>query len=204
MSDQPQALPHPVRLGGSRLARALLRLVGWELVFDGMPARQGVLIMYPHTSNWDFPLAMLAKWGIGIPVSFWTKESLFRFPLFGRWLRWIGAVPVRRGAPQGQVVDMVERMRAAREADAWLWLGVSPEGTRGRTEGWRSGFYRVATGADVPLALGFFDYASRRIGVAGSLRLTGRPEADLPAIATLLAQGRGKRPDQAAPIRFKP
>ena len=92
-----------MQLRGSALARAVLRLAGWRVAFDGLPARQGVVIVYPHTSNWDFVIGVLAKWGIGIPVAFWGKDSLFRVPLFGRWLRWLGGMPVDRGAPQGAV-----------------------------------------------------------------------------------------------------
>ena len=69
-----------MRLRGSAPARALLRLGGWRVAFDGLPARQGVVIVYPHTSNWDFVVGLLAKWSIGIPVSFWAKASLFRVP----------------------------------------------------------------------------------------------------------------------------
>ena len=88
-----------------------------------------------------------------MPVFFWGKDTLFDVPVFGRWLRWIGGIPVDRHAPQGAVRDMVERMRQARERDEYLWLALSPEGTRARREGWRSGFYRVAVDADVPVAL---------------------------------------------------
>jgi len=194
----------PVQLRGSRLARAVLGLLGWTVVFDGLPARQGVLVLYPHTSNWDFPIAMLAKWSIGIEVRFWGKDTLFDIPLFGRWLRWLGGVPVHRHAPKGMVGEMVERMQAARQAGEFLWLALSPEGTRRRTEGWRSGFYQVATRADVPLALAFVDYPSRRIGLDSCLHLSGDAQRDISAIAQRLAHHRGKRPEQAGPIRWIP
>ena len=78
----PVLLPErAVQLHGSRVARALLQLAGWRVVFDGLPARQGVLIVYPHTSNWDFVVGVLAKWCVGIPVTFWGKDSLFRLAL---------------------------------------------------------------------------------------------------------------------------
>ena len=73
-----------MQLLGSALARGLLRAAGWRVVFDGLPAAQGVAIVYPHTSNWDFVVGILAKWAIGIPVTFWGKDSLFRVPVFGR------------------------------------------------------------------------------------------------------------------------
>ena len=203
----PERLPveldeRPVQLRGSRLALALLRLAGWQLDFDGLPARQGVLVVYPHTSNWDFPVGMLAKWAMGFPAAFWGKDSLFRIPLFGRWLSWIGGVPVDRNAPGGIVADMVQRLRTARERDGFYWLVLAPEGTRSWRPAWRSGFYRVTVGADVPLGLAHIDYARRRIGVHSCLRLCGEVEADMAEIARRLGPARGYRPEQAAPIRL--
>ncbi len=199
----PQELvARPVQLRGSRLARALLRLAGWRLQFDGLPARQGVIVVYPHTSNWDFVVGVLAKWGIGIPVVFWGKDSLFRVPLLGRWLRAIGGVPVDRRAPGGIVGDMVRRMRAARERDEFLWLALAPEGTRAHTGAWRSGFYRVAVDAGVPLALAHLDFLRRSVGVRACLRLTGDPVADMAAIAHSYDGVQGYRPALASPIRL--
>ncbi len=193
----------PVQLPGSALARALLRLAGWRVVFDGLPGRQGVVIIYPHTSNWDFVVGVLAKWSIGIPVVFWGKDSLFRVPLFGRWLRHLGGVPVDRHNPQGAVASMVDSLRRARESGAFRWLALAPEGTRRRTEHWRSGFYQVAVQAGVPLGLAYFDFPRREVGLAGYLQLGGDPARDLPAIAARLAHHRGRRAEWAAPIRLK-
>lgn len=192
----------PVQLKGSRIARTILRLAGWRVDFDGLPAGQGVIAVYPHTSNWDFLIGILAKWAIGIPVAFWGKDSLFRIPLFGAWLRWVGGVPVDRRSPRGVVGDMVERMTAARARGDFLWLALAPEGTRSRVPGWRSGFYHVAVGAGVPLGLAHFDYASRRIGVSTFLQLSGRPELDMAVIAEAVGWARGYRPELAAPIRL--
>jgi 1-acyl-sn-glycerol-3-phosphate acyltransferase len=145
---------------------------------------------------------MLAKWGIGIAVTFWGKDSLFRVPLFGRWLRWVGGVPVLRHTRQGAVGDMIERMAQAKGAGRFLWQALAPEGTRSAGGGWRSGFYQVATGADVPVALVVLDFAARRVGIVSCLHLCGHPDADMAAIAQRLADCRGARPDQAAPIRL--
>lgn len=202
-ADPLELTARPVQLRGSRLARGLLRLAGWRLVFDGLPARQGVLIVYPHTSNWDFIVGILAKWSMGIPVLFWGKASLFDVPGFGRWLRWLGGVPVDRVQPQGAVLAMVARMQQARERDEFLWLVLAPEGTRRRGESWRSGFYRVAVGADVPVGLGYLDFAQRAVGLDGFLQLGGEPGRDLEAIAARLGHHRGRRPECAAPIRLK-
>lgn len=207
---QPPAAPapeemtaRPVQLRGSRIARALLRLMGWRLDFDGLPGMQGVLIVYPHTSNWDFLVGILAKWGLGLRVSFWGKSSLFKVPLFGPWLRWVGGVPVDRGARHGMVGDMVQRMRAARDRREFMWLALAPEGTRAWAPGWRSGFYQVAVGAGVPLGLVHLDWGRRRAGVHSFLQLCGQPEADMAEIERRLGTARGCRPQLAAPIRLQ-
>ena len=136
-SDFPR--PYPVQFKGSVLARWVLRLFGWTLQFDGLPSRQGVLVFYPHTSNWDFVLAMLAKSAIGMPARFWAKDSLFRIPLFGAWLRWLGGVPVMRHSKRGTVGEVVDRMAESRQRYEFFWLALAPEGTRSRADGWRSG-----------------------------------------------------------------
>lgn len=191
----------PVQLRGSRLARLVLGLLGWKLLFDGLPARQGVIVVYPHTSNWDFPIGMLAKWGLGLQATFWGKESLFKVPLFGRWLRWLGGVPVVRNAPQGVVGQMIAVMAQARAKDRFLWLALAPEGTRSRAEGWRSGFYRIAQHADVPVALVVLDYAHRQVGFDSFWRVSGHMEADFEVFAERFAHCRGLRPHLAGPVR---
>lgn len=190
-----------VQLRGSRLARLVLRLIGWKLLYDGLPARQGVIAVYPHTSNWDFPIGLLAKWAVGLPATWWAKESLFAVPGFSHWLRWLGGVPVVRDAPQGAVTHMIELMGAAREQDRFLWLALAPEGTRSRAKGWRSGFYRIAENAEVPVALVVLDYGRRRVGFDSFWRVSGRIEADFGVFAERLAPCRGRRPGLAAPVR---
>jgi 1-acyl-sn-glycerol-3-phosphate acyltransferase len=204
-SNGPRELrERPVQLRGSALARALLRLAGWRLDFDGLAAKQGVIVVYPHTSNWDFIVGLLAKWGIGLKVQFWGKDSLFRVPLLGRWMRWLGGVPVDRRSPQGTVSAMVEQMRSARAHGHLCWLALSPEGTRSLTAGWRSGFYRVATGAQVPLALVRLDYGARCVGFDSFWQLSGDQAADFAMFAQRLDSSRGLRPELAAPIRPLP
>jgi len=193
----------PIQLRGSSLARAALRLAGWTLRFDGLPAKQGVLIVYPHTSNWDFVLGIVTKWAVGIQITFWGKDTLFSLPLFGRWLRWLGGVPVDRHVARGIVGQMTDELIAARAQDRFLWLALSPEGTRRHTAAWRSGFYHVALNAQVPVGLVFLDYGRREVGVRRFVTLSGEPRADLRAIELGLDQPRGRRPELASPIRFE-
>lgn len=193
-----------VQLHGSAFARRLLEGAGWTIKFNGLPSKQGIVIVYPHTSNWDFPLGLMVKWALGFSPSFWGKDSLFKIPLFGAWMRWLGGVPVDRKSPRGLVEQMVERVKQAKAHDEFFWLAIAPEGTRGYQEHWRSGFYRVAVQAEVPLGLVYFDFDDKVIGFERFIALSGNADADMAVIAEYLGHRRGKRPELAAPVRLPP
>lgn len=193
--------PHAVRFRGSALSRWLLARMGWQLDFDGFPRLQGVAIVYPHTSNWDFPIMLLVKWAIGVPARFWGKDALFRIPLLGAWMRWLGGIPLNRQSPQGMVGHMVALMKQQQQEQRLLWLALSPEGTRRRTPGWRSGFYQVALGANVPLALVRLDYSRKTVSVTDFLRLTGDEAADYARMAASYDGVRGLHAELASPVQ---
>ena len=195
--------PLPLRPRGSALARALLRLAGWRLDFQGLPGPQGVIFVHPHTSNWDFVVGILAKWALGLELRFWAKDSLFRLPLFGAWLRFLGGVAVARDSRRGLVGDTVARLAEARARGESFWLAVAPEGTRSRVTGWRSGAYHVAVQAGVPAGLAYFDFATRTVGLTRFALLSGDAVADFALIAEAYAGKRGKRPELASPVRLK-
>lgn len=200
LNDFPR--PYPVQFAGSALARWILRRLGWRVDFAGLPAMQGVLAVYPHTSNWDFMLLVVVKWAVGVPVRFWGKDSLFRIPLFGHWLRWLGGLPVRRTASQGVVAETVAQLAQARQRGEYFWLALAPEGTRKHIPGWRSGFYRTAVTAAVPLGLVRVDYRLREVRVMDFIRLAGRETEDFRRIAHVYAGVTGYTPANAAPIRL--
>lgn len=193
-------LPHPVQLRGSRLASAVLKAAGWELQFEGLPKLQGVFVVYPHTSNWDLLIAVLAKWALGVQVNFWGKDSLFKIPVLGHWLRWIGGIPAARNVPGGLVGQAVAGLQEAQRTQRYCWMGLSPEGTRKRTAGWRSGFYQTALQARVPLCLVLLDYSTRRVGATHFYWLSGDEPADVAHIAASFVGAQGYRPQEASPI----
>ena len=188
---------------GSRLARGLLRLFGWRVEFSGLPALQGVIMVYPHTSNWDFVIGVLAKWALGLELKFWGKDSLFKLPLFGAWMRWIGGIAVERSSAHGVVADTVAQVRAAQQRQQSFWLALAPEGTRSRTEGWRSGAYHVAVQAGLPVGLAYFDFQHKRVNLTHFVQLCGRPERDFAHFAQYLAPVKGKHPELASPVTLK-
>jgi 1-acyl-sn-glycerol-3-phosphate acyltransferase len=192
--------PYPVQFKGSALARALLRLFGWNLHFHGLPSRQGVIVIYPHTSNWDFVVGIMAKWALGVQLHFWGKDSLFKVPLFGRWLRWLGGIPVVRNASSGIVDTAVASFKQAQQDDAYLWVALAPEGTRRKTEGWRSGFYQTVVRAEVPLGLAHLDFVNKRVTLLDFMSLTGDHAHDMARVQNVYAQTQGKRASQASPV----
>lgn len=180
------------------LARWILRLVGWRAEGE-LPARRCVLIGFPHTSNWDFPIAMLIMWALAIPGRWVGKHTLFRRP-FGGLMRWLGGIPLDRERTENFVPQVVEWLEREEE----LVVVIAPEGTRGRTEFWRSGFYWIAHEARVPIALGYLDYGRKVGGIGPSLLPGGDVEADMEKIRAFYADKVGKRPALAGEIRLRP
>ena len=177
---------------------AALRLAGWRLVYPPQPGPKAVVILYPHTSNWDFVLGMLAIGALGLPVNWAAKDSLFNSPL-GGFFRALGGVPVNRRERTGFVGQMAEEFRRRER----FTLALAPEGTRSRTEHWKSGFYRLAEVARVPIGLGYIDYRQRELGIARWLASCGDPAQDMAAIRTAYAGKTGRHPQLAGPIRLQ-
>jgi len=192
-------MPPAPRPGGfGRLCGWLLRAAGWRVAVRWPPIAKAVLIVYPHTSNWDFVIGILARYAVGLPARWIGKDTLFRGP-FGGFFRALGGLPVNRRASSGFVAQMCDEF-ARRET---LFLAIAPEGTRRRTDHWKSGFYRIATAAGVPLGLVFIDYSKREIGVDTYLDLSGDAADDLARIAAGYAGRRGRHPHLEGHIRFR-
>jgi 1-acyl-sn-glycerol-3-phosphate acyltransferase len=184
---------------GQRIARGILRLLGWTLVSEAPDLPKYVVIGAPHTSNWDFPIGMLGFIALGIKRNLMIKHTLFRPPL-GWFMRALGGIPIDR-TQRHNFVDQV--VAAFKEADE-LVVALTPEGTRSYTPYWKTGFYYIALGAGVPIALGFADYATRRAGLGPILYPTGDIEADMAIIAEFYSDKTGKRPEKMSPIRVRP
>jgi 1-acyl-sn-glycerol-3-phosphate acyltransferase len=140
------------------LAGRLLTLAGWR-VEGKLPAiPKFVIIVAPHTSNWDFVIGVLAMFITDVRASWLGKHTIFRFPV-AALLRWLGGEPVDRSARHGTVEVAIERFQTRAE---WV-LALSPEGTRRRVERWKTGFYRIAVGAGVPIVPIAIDYRTRAL-----------------------------------------
>lgn len=159
----------------------LMRLTGWRFTGEAFPARRKfVLIIGPHTSNWDFPVGIMAMYALGIRGTFLGKDTLFKGPL-GMLMRFLGGFPVDRANAHDvvtQTVDLVKRLDK-------VVVVLSPEGTRKRMERWRSGFYWIAQRSGIPILPAVFDFKRKAIHLNALFEPTGDMERDIAFLRTL-------------------
>lgn len=148
-----------------------------------------ILLGAPHTSNWDFIIMLAIAWRLGIAPRWLGKHTLFKAPL-GRLMRALGGIPVDRTNPGRLVDEIVARVRGGER----LYLVVTPEGTRGSGQYWKSGFYRIARDAGLPVILGYVDSATRTAGLGPALQVTGDVGADMTKVRAFYADKHGINP----------
>lgn len=175
------------------LSRLGLMLAGWKLEGVSPTARKYVLIAAPHTSNWDFVLTLAIAFCFRIKLFWMGKHSLFWGP-FGTVMKWLGGIPVERDKANGLVQQIVDKYSQCSD----LVVAIPPEGTRSKVRQWKSGFYHVACGAGVPIALGFLDFKKKVGGFGPMVMPTGNFEEDLQKIQAFYASITGKKPSQFA------
>lgn len=191
--------PLPRRGGRLRqfFGRLVLRLLGWRIVGRLPDVKQAVLILAPHTSNWDGVVGVACLWALRLDVRFMAKHSLFR-PPFANPLHWIGALPIRRDRAEGVVEQSVAYFR---ENERFV-LGITPEGTRHGADTWKSGFYRIAEDAGVPIIVVAFDYGTNRVLIADTVEPSGDYELDLARILTNYEGVKARRMERlSGPLR---
>lgn len=181
-----------------RLALGLLRLAGWRSVLVWPPEPKGVIIVYPHTSNWDFVLGMLYRIGHGLPANWIGKTEMFPWPFTGL-LKWLGGIPLDRKRSKGFLEALLEEFRRR----DWIWVAIAPEGTRSHTDHLKSGFYQVSVAADVPVALAYIDYGTKTLGIDTFVRMTGDRDADMETLRRFYAGKRGRRQELAGELRLR-
>lgn len=185
----PPRAPHARPGGlGRWIGRTVLRLGGWRMVGELPDVPKLVLIGAPHSSNWDGVWGFAAKLAIGLDARILGKDTLFRIPGLGLLLRRLGVIPVDRSNPCG-VTDQAAAM--IREADR-LWFALAPEGTRRPVERWKSGFWKIARAADVPVLPVYFHYPDRVIGVGPLWRMGDDFATDMARIRAWYAPWKGR------------
>lgn len=179
-------------------AKFVLKLTGWTLKIKLPEEKKFVLIGAPHTSNWDLPLALLAFWSIDLKIYWVAKIQIFKGPLHN-FFSALGGIPVDRSCSYGFIEQITERFKLTNE----MVLTIAPEGTRKQTEHWKSGFYYIATKANVPIVFGYIDYAKRTLGFEQILHPGGDIEADMKIIADYYKNIQGKYPKKHGDIRTR-
>lgn len=171
------------------IANVYWRFSRWQLVREASPVSgPRLLIGAPHTSNIDFVLMLAITWEARMRIHWLGKKELFRGPA-GPIMRGLGGIAVDRSNPGNMVAEVLER---ARTTDKFM-LVVTPEGTRSGN-GWRSGFYRIAMSAGLPVTLGFVDLTTKTTGIGPTIHLTGDVEADMDRIREFYADKAGVHP----------
>ena len=175
------------------LSLAVLKLAGWK-VSGQLPAngRKCVLIAAPHTSNWDLPYTLMVAFALRLNIYWMGKEQIFKPPFRGLMM-WLGGIPVRRESANNLVAASIESLQSA---DGPVQLVVPPEGTRSKARYWKTGFYYIAVGAQVPIVMAYMDYERKISGLGPVFEPTGDIEADMVTIKAFYAPFKCKNPSQ--------
>ena len=169
-----------------------LRIAGWKIKGRPPDLAKYIVIAYPHTSNWDFPLGVAVSILFRIKIYWLGKESLFK-GVAGPVMKWLGGKPIDRS----EAHDVVQQTINTFEQNDAMIVAVAPEGTRSQVGKWKTGFYHIAVGANLPIILGYFDYAKKQAGCLESFTPTGNIDQDMISIKTAYQGVEGKYNNQA-------
>lgn len=170
----PDQVPQRGTASSRNIFKSLYLAQGWSFngEFPNLP--KAVVIVAPHTSNFDGLFGVLAMLGVGLNITIFGNDSLFKTPLKGLF-EWIGIIPINRDSPHGVTQEIIDIIKQKEQ----IWIAIAPEGTRKKAEKIKSGFYHIAMGAQIPIAIFSLDYDRKMIHSLGILQPTGNYEQDL-------------------------
>jgi len=169
----------------------MLSVLGWKMIGSLPDIKKYVLIVVPHTSNWDMPIGLLARFSLGTKIHFLAKKEIFVFPVKGLF-KALGGIPVERSKSINRVDMLVTTFQ---EHERFI-LAVAPEGTRSPVKRWKFGFYHIAHKAEVPLVMVGFDYAKKEIIIREPFNTTGDLPKDYQVMLQFFQGIQGKRPKE--------
>jgi 1-acyl-sn-glycerol-3-phosphate acyltransferase len=172
-----------------RVSRLILNLAGWRTEGQLPPISKFILVGAPHTSNWDLPFTLLMAFAFRARIHWMGKEAIFRRPFKGLF-QWLGGIPVQRSQSHNLVEQSIQQFHRHDH----LILTIAPAGTRKRVIRWKTGFYHIACGAEVPIVLGFLDYRRKVGGIGPVVYPTGNITADMETIRAFYDGVTGKHP----------
>jgi len=182
----------------ARLSCWILKKLGWTLEVDLPDIDKFVAIAAPHTSNWDFPLGILSAKAINLKVHWMGKHSMFRWP-FGWFFRAIGGTPIHRDGGKNYMQQMADLFNRSEH----LVLALAPEGTRSKTDHWKTGFHSIARAANVPILMAYLDYGIKQVGIGGMFYPGDDIEEDFKRIREFYQDRRGKNPEKESLIQVR-
>jgi len=171
----------------SHLSNFILKLFGWKIVGGFPNLNKYIIIVAPHTSNWDFVISVLVRSATKLRANFLGKSGLFKRP-YGFIFRAMGGRPVERS----KSTNLVDRIIEIYNRETKFKLAVAPEGTRKKVKEWKTGFYYIAVGAGIPIIMASIDYNLREITISHSFHPTGDIEKDMPEIKKFYEGKMGK------------
>ena len=180
------------------LSRMILKLIGWHMDVTVPEEKKFVMIGAPHTTNWDLPLALLCFWSVQVRLKWVAKKQLFVGP-FDYFFRALGGIPVDRYVHTGFIHQIATQFDEHEE----MIFGITPEGTRSKTEYWKTGFYYIALEAKVPICLAYIDFPSRTIGFGQMFNPSGDIDKDFEIIQAFYRDKTGKHPEKQGPVLIK-
>jgi 1-acyl-sn-glycerol-3-phosphate acyltransferase len=182
-----------------KVSSFILKIFGWQTDLAVQMPGKCVLVGAPHTTNWDFPLAIFGMAAMGIRFSWVGKHTLFQWPL-STIMRALGGIPLDRRSGGARFAMKVFEL--FRDRDQFI-LAIAPEGTRNRTEYWKAGFYKIALKSNVPIAIGYVDYRKKKVGIGKVFHPSGDKEHDISIVREFYRDKQGKYPEKQGEIRLK-
>ncbi|MDH5507779.1 MAG: lysophospholipid acyltransferase family protein [Anaerolineae bacterium] len=180
------------------VGKFILRISGWKIEGSYPPIAKSVAVFAPHTSNWDFIYMLSAVFTLGLYPNWIGKKELFFGPM-NFIFKALGGIPVNRKGKTNMVSQIAEQIRVRDQ----VIIGIAPEGTRSKSDHWKSGFYYIAQNAEVPIVLITLDYSRKSAVVGPSINPSGDIEADLQRMAAFFGQVTAKYPHEVGQVAFR-
>jgi len=181
------------------LGISFLKLVSWEAVGDIPDFPKFVMILAPHTSNWDLLFILAVLYALGIKFYWFGKKEIFRWPVSG-FLNWLGGIPIDRDSRK----HMVQQTTGIIHSREQIIVGIAPEGTRSKTKHWKTGFYHIAHQTQIPIVFAFLDYDLKVGGFGPIMNPTGDIKEDIKTIRQFYSEITAKYPENVGDIAIKP
>ena len=181
------------------ISLVFLKIMRWHKEGKLPDIPQYVVIAAPHTTNWDFPITLALAFSFKCNIYWMGKDTLFK-PPFGTIMKFLGGIPIDRSISSNVVEQSIQAFRGNNK----LVMVIPPEGTRKNVKYWKTGFYHIADGANVPIVMGFLDYKQRIGGIGHIFQPTGNIDTDMKTIQFFYANISGKYPEKASLAGISP